>query len=91
MPPASTTARTRTGSTSSRTCMPWSARSCGRWASRCGASPGNDDVFGGYQAILFQRLAGNAPPEWQTAGDPPVNGMYRAGSDFRKDGQAVGW
>ena len=53
--------------------------------------PGNDDVFGGYQAILFQRLAGNAPPEWQTAGDPPVNGMYRAGSDFRKDGQAVGW
>ncbi len=53
--------------------------------------PGNDDVFGGYQAILFQRLAGNAPPEWETAGDPPVNGIYRAGSDFRKDGQAVGW
>ena len=53
--------------------------------------PGNDDVFGGYQAILFQRLAGNAPAEWQTAGDPPVNGIYRAGSDFRKDGQAVGW
>ena len=53
--------------------------------------PGNDDVFGGYQAILFQRLAGNAPTEWQTEGDPPVNGIYRAGSDFRKDGQAVGW
>ena len=53
--------------------------------------PGNDDVFGGYQAILFQRLAGNAPAEWQTAGDPPVNGIYRAGSDFRKDGEAVGW
>ena len=54
--------------------------------------PGNDDVFGGYQAIFFQRMLGLEPPaEWQTAGDPPVNGVYRAGSDFRKDGQAVGW
>ena len=54
--------------------------------------PGNDDVFGGYQAIFFQRMLGPEPPaEWQTAGDPPVNGVYRAGSDFRKDGQAVGW
>ena len=53
--------------------------------------PGNDDVFGGYQAIFFQAMGGDPPPEWQAAGDPPVNGVYRAGSDFRKDGEAVGW
>jgi gamma-glutamyltranspeptidase/glutathione hydrolase len=51
---------------------------------------GNDDVFGGYQAILFQIAPGLVPPE---AGDDegPVNGVYHAASDFRKDGQAVGW
>jgi len=54
--------------------------------------PGNDDVFGGYQAILFQQAPRlNAPPEWKTAGDPPVNGVYHGASDFRKDGEAVGW
>jgi gamma-glutamyltranspeptidase/glutathione hydrolase len=53
---------------------------------------GNDDVFGGYQAILFQRAPGlRRPQEWITAGDPPVNGVYHAASDFRKDGEAVGW
>jgi gamma-glutamyltranspeptidase / glutathione hydrolase len=53
---------------------------------------GNDDVFGGYQAILFQQSPGlSAPPEWKTRGDPPVNGVYHAASDFRKDGEAVGW
>ena len=53
---------------------------------------GDDDVFGGYQAILFQLARGlKAPPEWTTKGDPPVNGIYRAASDFRKDGQAGGW
>jgi gamma-glutamyltranspeptidase/glutathione hydrolase len=53
---------------------------------------GDDDEFGGYQAIFFQRAPGlSAPPEWTTAGDPPVNGVYHAASDFRKDGEAVGW
>jgi gamma-glutamyltranspeptidase / glutathione hydrolase len=54
--------------------------------------PGDDDVFGGYQAILFQLARGlKAPPEWVTKGDPPVNGVYHGASDFRKDGEAVGW
>jgi gamma-glutamyltranspeptidase / glutathione hydrolase len=53
---------------------------------------GDDDVFGGYQAIFFQVDPGSkAVPEWTMRGDPPVNGVYRAGSDFRKDGAAVGW
>ncbi len=54
--------------------------------------PGDDDLFGGFQAILFQRSRRlEAPAEWTTAGDPPVNGVYHAASDFRKDGEAVGW
>jgi gamma-glutamyltranspeptidase/glutathione hydrolase len=53
---------------------------------------GDDDVFGGYQAIFFQRAEGeDTAREWGTEGDPPVDGVYRAGSDFRKDGDAVGW
>jgi gamma-glutamyltranspeptidase/glutathione hydrolase len=49
---------------------------------------GNDDVFGGYQAILFQAAPGEAP---SGGDDPPVAGVYHAASDFRKDGEAVGW
>jgi len=55
---------------------------------------------GGFQAIFFQRdpslpepvqppgggHSGKAPP-FQT----PLNGVYRSGSDHRKDGHAVGW
>jgi gamma-glutamyltranspeptidase len=37
---ASITARTPTASTSNRSSTPWSARSCGRWASRCGVFRG---------------------------------------------------
>ena len=43
--------------------------------------------MGGYQAILFTPDAA----EKATDGRSPVNGYYRAGSDFGKDGQAVGW
>jgi gamma-glutamyltranspeptidase / glutathione hydrolase len=47
------------------------------------------DSVGGYQAIMFTpddaASGGNAP------GDPLLKGFYRAGSDHRKDGQAVGY
>jgi gamma-glutamyltranspeptidase / glutathione hydrolase len=50
------------------------------------------DPMGGYQAILFERdPRAKAPKGRSIKGDPPVNGVYRGGTDFRKDGQAAGW
>jgi gamma-glutamyltranspeptidase/glutathione hydrolase len=46
-------------------------------------------VVGGFQAILFTPDPKEPPPDPAKAG--PVNGTYRAGSDHRKDGQAVAW
>jgi gamma-glutamyltranspeptidase/glutathione hydrolase len=52
---------------------------------------------GGYQGILFERDPSLAVPDVPTGrADPaaarsPVNGVYRAGSDPRKDGHAAGW
>lgn len=49
---------------------------------------------GGYQGILFTKDASMPEPVFNAqsiAEDHPVNGVYRAGSDHRKDGQAVGW
>ncbi len=47
-------------------------------------------AVGGYQGILFTRDPSLPEPvPGQSKG--PVNGIYRAGSDHRKDGQAVGW
>lgn len=43
------------------------------------------DPMGGYQAIMF------TPDDVPTNPDGPVAGVYRAGSDHRKDGGAVGW
>ncbi len=49
---------------------------------------------GGYQGILFTRDPSLPRPTFgpeSVAEDHPVNGIYRAGSDHRKDGQAAGW
>jgi gamma-glutamyltranspeptidase/glutathione hydrolase len=51
-------------------------------------------AVGGYQGILFTRDPQLPPPAIDQRSideDRPVNGLYRAGSDHRKDGQAVGW
>src|SRR6185295_16635908 len=54
----------------------------------------NGGSVGGYQGILFTRDPSVKPPPFDAsaaANDMPVNGVYRAGSDHRKDGQAAGW
>ena len=50
----------------------------------------NGGDVGGVQSIMF--VSEPNPENWEISGDKPaVKGYYRAGSDFRKDGQAVGW
>ena len=51
-------------------------------------------AVGGYQGILFTRDPRLPRPTFDrraATDDLPVNGVYRGGSDHRKDGQAVGW
>jgi gamma-glutamyltranspeptidase/glutathione hydrolase len=51
-------------------------------------------AVGGYQGILFTKDPRMAQPTFDrryATEDLPVNGVYRGGSDHRKDGQAVGW
>ncbi len=51
-------------------------------------------AVGGYQGILFTLDPRMPAPVFDARAvrdDLPVNGVYRAGSDHRKDGQAVGW
>jgi gamma-glutamyltranspeptidase/glutathione hydrolase len=49
--------------------------------------PANGGQVGGYQAIMF--VTDKAAPASGRKNGP--GGYYRAGSDPRKDGQAVGW
>jgi gamma-glutamyltranspeptidase/glutathione hydrolase len=54
----------------------------------------NGGAVGGYQGILFTRDSRLPSPVFDASWareDRPVNGVYRGGSDHRKDGQAVGW
>ena len=54
----------------------------------------NGGSVGGYQGILFTRDPRMPEPVFDrraATDDLPVNGVYRGGSDHRKDGQAVGW
>jgi gamma-glutamyltranspeptidase / glutathione hydrolase len=54
----------------------------------------NGGAVGGYQGILFTRDPAMPEPTFDERSirlDLPVNGVYRGGSDHRKDGQAVGW
>ena len=56
--------------------------------------PVTGGAVGGYQGILFTRDPRLPAPVFDARAvrdDLPVNGIYRAGSDHRKDGQAVGW
>ncbi|HEX2539707.1 MAG TPA: gamma-glutamyltransferase family protein [Caldimonas sp.] len=46
---------------------------------------------GGFQAIYFQRDPALPAPQFNSPRPGPVNGVYRSGSDPRKDGHAVGW
>jgi gamma-glutamyltranspeptidase/glutathione hydrolase len=50
----------------------------------------NGEDMGGFQAIWFLPSAAGAPPATTTA-EQPIAGVYRAASDHRKDGEAVGW
>ena len=46
---------------------------------------------GGVQTIMFVGAPHGAQAADQPGSGKRVNGYYRAGSDFRKDGEAVGW
>jgi gamma-glutamyltranspeptidase/glutathione hydrolase len=50
--------------------------------------PVNGDTMGGYQAIMFMP---DEDSSTEAGSRSPIRGYYRAGSDHRKDGQAVGF
>jgi gamma-glutamyltranspeptidase/glutathione hydrolase len=54
-------------------------------------NPTNGGAVGGYQALMFTRDPTQPTPQSPGRDEGAVNGFYRAGSDHRKDGEAVGW
>jgi gamma-glutamyltranspeptidase / glutathione hydrolase len=50
----------------------------------------NGEDMGGFQAVWFLPSQSGAIATTSTAVQP-INGVYRAASDHRKDGEAVGW
>lgn len=51
----------------------------------------NGGGMGGYEAVLFTPDPKEPVPDGRKDSQQPVNGTYRAGTDHRKDGIAVGW
>jgi gamma-glutamyltranspeptidase / glutathione hydrolase len=51
----------------------------------------NGDDMGGFQAIWFHASAAQGAAAGSASADQPIAGVYRAASDHRKDGEAVGW
>jgi gamma-glutamyltranspeptidase / glutathione hydrolase len=51
----------------------------------------NGGAVGGFQSISFTPDVGQPRDEAHSNGGAQVKGVYRAGSDHRKDGEAVGW
>ena len=51
----------------------------------------NGDDMGGFQAVTYVAQPGENRPAPTGADTQSVSGVYRAGSDHRKDGAAVGW
>jgi gamma-glutamyltranspeptidase/glutathione hydrolase len=51
----------------------------------------NGEDMGGFQAIWFIPAGKKTGAAAQVGKAVPVDGVYRAASDHRKDGQAVGW
>jgi gamma-glutamyltranspeptidase/glutathione hydrolase len=49
----------------------------------------NGEEMGGVQILMFVADPSQAPAGTDTI--KHVAGFYRSGSDFRKDGEAVGW
>jgi gamma-glutamyltranspeptidase / glutathione hydrolase len=54
-------------------------------------TPANGAGMGGYQALLFTPDPNEPKPVFNKNSQQPVNGVYRAGTDHRKDGLSAGY